>query len=153
MSVVVVTRFRVARPRHVAPFLAASLRAAVQARGAAGARRVEVYAQSGSVYWTLTEWEHGRDVRAYRDASTHGRIMQHTDGWASEALVVRWRHHDESPPRLSDVAEHRHHAVFLPLTSPSADHAAGRFDVPTARMRLVFRSRSAAGSLDELLAG
>ncbi|WP_375000388.1 hypothetical protein [Aeromicrobium sp. CTD01-1L150] len=136
-SIVIVTRFMAAEPRYVARLLRASLRCALQARSSAGIRRVHLYAESASVYWTLTEWEHGRDAVAFRDSGAHADVMGELAEWASEAAFVHWQHHGQAPPRLIDVAQHADRAVFSAVDRPTPAHAAGELGLPRrARLRL-----------------
>lgn len=131
MAVVVVTRFAVrSGGRYLVPFLRGSAAAAGQARKSPGFLSGRLRVEPGDgVFWTLTVWQTGRDMVAYRDSGVHAVLIPHLSEWASEAVFGVW---NSSTGELPDwatasrkVAEHPN---FATVAVPSDAHRARRFD-------------------------
>ena len=91
MPIVVVTRTRMGRPRFIGPFLWLCLRIAVQARRANGYVGGALRLTSGPEFWTLTVWDGGKSMQAFRNRGLHGEVMPLLARWADEGSTAIWR--------------------------------------------------------------
>lgn len=132
MAVMVATRFTVRRRRDLPRFLAGSMAAGRQARrspGFVGGRlRVE---PRGGAFWTLTAWESGQDMVAFRDSGVHAVLVPKLTGWAGEAVFGVWNCPGHAVPEWDEVGRRvAEHPNFASLDDPSPAHLARRFDPP-----------------------
>lgn len=124
MPVVVVTRMVPSRPRYIAPFLMGSLRSAAQARRSPGYRTGALRVERGPVFWTLTVWQDGRQMVAYRDSGAHGSVTPKMSSWGKEAAFAMWQTNATSLPTWEEA--HRRlteRAKFATLDSPTPAHS------------------------------
>lgn len=133
MSVVVVTRTVMARPKHLAPFAWQSLRVGFQARRSPGYVAGAMRISRGWVFWTLTVWRDGRAMAAFRSSGVHGQVMPRLAGWASEGAFAAWRIPDEQLPSWAQAQDELHrHPSFTALDAPGVAHRAGVVREPVA---------------------
>lgn len=73
-------------------FMWGSLRAGFQARRSPGylAGSVRVTA-GGPVFWTLTVWQDGAAMNAFRESGAHARFMPKLAVWGSQAAMTAWQ--------------------------------------------------------------
>lgn len=126
MSIAVVTRTRITRPRPVAAFASASLRVALDARRSAGFVSGALRITAGPEFWTLTLWEDGRSLHAWATGRVHASAMPRMAGWASDASTSAWPVASRRLPTWQE-AESRLLAAprFTDLDVPSDDHRSG----------------------------
>lgn len=91
MPVVSVTRGRIGRRRHVAPFAWLSLRAGLQARRSPGYLGGSMRVTRGPVFWTVSLWEDGRAMIGFRDSGVHAKSMPYLARWSAAATFATWR--------------------------------------------------------------
>ncbi len=142
MVVIVATRFTVRRQRDLPRFLAGSVAAGRQARRSAGFVFGKLRAEPrGGVFWTVTAWESGRDMIAFRDSGIHAVLVPKLAGWAGEAVFGVWNADGWALPGWAEVSRRvAEHPNFAPLDDPAAAHEARRFD-PARRFGLDLRLR------------
>lgn len=135
MPVVTATRFRVSKGRYLPRFLKGSIDAARQARQSPGFLGGKLRAEPvGGAYWTLTVWQSGRDMVAFRDSGVHAVLMPKLAKWASEAIFGVWASETSELPGWDAVCRRvAEHPNFAALEHPTAAHLAQRFD-PTSRL-------------------
>jgi hypothetical protein len=134
MAVVVATRMRVGKLQDVPRFLRGSLAAGRQASGSPGLLGGRLRAEMPGVYWTLTVWESGRDMAAFRDGGVHAILVPRLAGWASEAVFGVWTTDSTDVPSWAEAARRvAEQPNFAPLDNPSQTHQAER--VTPARRR------------------
>ena len=119
MAVVVATRMTVARQRWVLRFMAGSLAAARQAQRSPGFLAGRLRAELPGTFWTLTMWESGRDMLAFRDTGAHARVLPRLAGWASEAVFGVWNTDAAKLPGWAETARLiAERPNFAPLDNP-----------------------------------
>jgi heme-degrading monooxygenase HmoA len=144
MAVVVATRFKLGSARHLPRFFAGTMATARQARRSPGFVGGRLRVEPGGVYWTLTTWQSGRDMVAFRNAGAHAAVVPRLGGWACEAVFGVWNVDDEGVPSWAEASRRlAEHPNFATLDEPSAAHLAGTFrparqlglDMPLFRRR------------------
>jgi hypothetical protein len=125
MAVVVVTRTRIARVRHLAPFSRDSVRVALYARRSPGFVTGALRVASGPEFWTMSVWEDGRAMHDFATGGVHAQVAPRMAGWAGHALMCAWQTTDRTLPTWAD-AQRRLEAAprFLALDAPSDRHLA-----------------------------
>lgn len=126
MAVVVATRTKMSRWRYLPRFMTQSLVVALQARRSPGFRGGRLRIGTDGSFWTLTAWNSGRDMVAFRESGRHAEVMPSMAGWASEALFAMWNDDGTAMPAWSDVS--RRVAAkpnHLDLDAPSPAHLEG----------------------------
>ena len=101
-----ITRLRVGRWRYVPQFLIQSLRAARQAKRAAGSISVSVLRDADRAFWTRTVWRDEAAMRAFMRSGVHRRIMARLPEWCDEAALAHWVQDASEPPSWQEA--HRH---------------------------------------------
>ena len=87
MAVMVATRMAMRKRRFVPRFLLGSYAVARQARHSEGFLGGKLRAEPrGGAFWTLTVWDGGRDMAAFRDSGVHQRLAPMAAIWAREAV-------------------------------------------------------------------
>ena len=97
--------FRVRSWRYVPGFLIQTIRAARQAKPAAGSMWRSVLRDADRAFWTRTVWRDEAAMRAFMRSGVHRRIMARLAEWCDEAALVRWVQDASEPP--SWVEAHR----------------------------------------------
>src|SRR5215467_15278827 len=87
MPFVSITRLRVRRWRYVPQFLFQSIRAARQAKGAAGSVSVSVLRDADRTFWTRTVWRDEAAMRAFMQAGCIAGLWR---GYRNGAMRPRW---------------------------------------------------------------
>jgi hypothetical protein len=103
MPFVSITRLRVRRWRYVPQFLVQSIRAARQARPAAGNLHVSVLRDADRAFWTRTVWRDEQAMRSFMQSGVHRRIMARLADWCDEAALVHWVQNAEEPPSWAEA--------------------------------------------------
>ena len=98
MPFVSITRLRVRRWRYVPQFLIQSLRAARQAKPAAGSISVSVLRDADRAFWTRTVWRDEAAMRAFMRSGVHRGIMARLPEWCDEAALAHWVQDANEPP-------------------------------------------------------
>lgn len=133
MAVVVATRMTVARVRWVPRFLRGSLAASRQAGRSPGFVAGRLRAELSGTFWTLTVWESGRDMVAFRDTGAHARVLPRLAGWASEAVFGVWNSDAAELPDWAETARRiGEHPNFATLDNPSPAQLEHRLVAPRA---------------------
>ena len=90
------------------------------------------------MFWTLTVWDSGRAMTAFRDSDLHGRVMGDLAEWTSEGSFAVWRQDGSAVPRWAEVGDHlRERVRQSKVRHPSAAHARGDVLVPRRRAIVV----------------
>jgi Domain of unknown function (DUF3291) len=127
MALVSVTRLRLRSVRFILPFAWYTARSALQAKRSPGNRGVNLRKTNGLAFWTLTVWENGQAMRAFRGAVPHGKAMRKLPYWCDEASYAHWEDGTGDLPSWEDAAKRLSHTGKLSKVHyPSADHKAGR---------------------------
>lgn len=105
MAVAVVTRTVMARHRNLAPFAWESLRVGMQARQCSGYLAGSLAITGGLALWTMTLWQDGRSMGAFRDSGAHAAAMPKLAPWAKEVSVAGWRVAPEHRPGWEEALE------------------------------------------------
>jgi len=154
MAIVVATRMHIRRFWHVPRFLLGSMRVAWQAHRTPGFLGGRMRAEpGGGGYWTLTVWESGRAMAAFRDAGLHARLAPMAARWADEAVFGIWQCPDARAPEWRDAAARMaEHPNFAPLDRPAGAHREERvrrprwfgldLSIPRARANAVHEAAS-----------
>lgn len=132
MPFVSITRLRVRRWRNLPRFLIQSIRAARQARRAAGSLSVSVLRDTDRAFWTRTVWRGEPAMRSFMQSGVHRRIMARLPEWCDEAALVHWVQEAEAPPSWAEAhrrlqGEGRRSRVSHPT------EAQRRFEIPEPR--------------------
>jgi hypothetical protein len=82
-------------------------------------------------FWTLTVWENESEMKAFRSAGAHARVMPRLAGWCDEASYAHWVTDNACIPAWPEayarlVSEGR----LSRVAHPSADHEARHFASP-----------------------
>jgi hypothetical protein len=144
MPIVVVTRTRMAKPRFILPFLWHCLRIALEARRTQGYVAGALRLSSGPEFWTLTVWDGGIAMQAFRNSGVHGEVMPQLAKWADEGSTAIWRTEEHTLPDWADVQGRLEEAPrFTRIDVPSEAHRGSvvrpgprrsvAFPVPVAR--------------------
>ncbi len=124
-----VTRLRVRSPLYLPAFLWETFRSRRQAVRAPGFLGGRLLVDAGRTFWTLTAWEGERDMRAFRGAGAHAKVMPRLAGWCTEASYAHWT--SEDLPSWEQAYEYLLREGRLSrVAHPSADHEARRFPKP-----------------------
>jgi hypothetical protein len=136
MPVVVATRFKPSSPKYLPRFFAGTVAAARQARSSSGFLGGRLRIDSVGAFWTLSVWESGGDMVAFRDSGVHAVLVPKLAGWANEAVYGVWNADTGKLPGWAEVSRHvAAHPNFGPLDHPGPAHLAQRFD-PASRFGL-----------------
>jgi hypothetical protein len=131
MSLAIATRTVIQRRRQ-AQFLWGSLRAALQARRSPGYLGGALRITRGPVFWTLTQWQDGAAMNAFRTSGVHGLLMPKMAGWASQASTVGWK--VERDPSWDETYEQMaRSARRVELAEPDRWHREGQMEPPSRR--------------------
>lgn len=123
MPIVVVTRARMAKPRFILPFMWQCLRISLEARRAEGYVAGALRLSSGPEFWTLTVWDGGIAMQAFRNSGLHGAVMPQLAKWADEASTAIWRTADHERPDWAEVQGRIEAAPrFTHVDAPSDAH-------------------------------
>jgi hypothetical protein len=98
MPFVSITRLRVRSWRYLPMFLFQSIRAARQAKRAAGSLAVLVLRDADRAFWTRTVWRDEAAMRSFMQSGVHRRIMARLPEWCDEAALVHWVQDTNEPP-------------------------------------------------------
>jgi hypothetical protein len=98
MPFVSITRLRVRRWRYLPQFLVQSIRAARQAKRAAGSLAVSILRDADRAFWTRTVWSDEAAMRSFMQSGVHRRVMARLPEWCDEAALVHWVQDDTEPP-------------------------------------------------------
>lgn len=125
MPIAVVTRTRMAKLRFVPKFMWLCLRIGLEARRTEGYVAGAVRLSSGPEFWTLTVWESGRAMQAFRNNGAHGEAMPLLARWADEGTTAIWRTEGGARPDWGEVqARLEASARFTAIDAPSPEQSA-----------------------------
>ena len=103
MPFVSITRLRVRRWRYLPQFLVQSIRAARQAKRAAGSLAVSILRDADRAFWIRTVWSDEAAMRFFMQSGVHRRVMARLPEWCDEAAVVHWVQDAEEPPSWAEA--------------------------------------------------
>jgi hypothetical protein len=103
MPFVSITRLRVRRWRYLPQFLVQSIRAARQAKRAAGNLAVSILRDADRAFWTRTVWSDEAAMRSFMQSGVHRRVMARLPEWCNEAALVHWVQDDKEPPSWAEA--------------------------------------------------
>lgn len=123
MTVLVATRLKVRQPRFLPQFLAGSLAVSWQARKSEGYLGGKLRMEPNNVFWTLTAWESGGAVAAFRGSGTHQAIAPRLARWANEGVIGVWASDAVTLPDWAEVAyQTATRPRFTELDHPTTAH-------------------------------
>jgi hypothetical protein len=129
-----VTRLRVRSVRYLPPFVwetFLSQRQALRAPGFLGGR---LLLDAHRTFWTLTEWEGERAMKAFRGTAPHAKVMPRLVEWCDEASYAHWTPTGDSVPSWPEAYEHLVAEGRLSrVAHPSPSHDAREFAKPRLR--------------------
>jgi quinol monooxygenase YgiN len=140
MPLVSITRLRVKSWRYVPVFVIQSLRAARQAKLAAGSLAVSVLRDTDRTFWTRTVWRDEAAMRFFMQSGVHRRIMARLPDWCDEAALTHWVQSSEEPPSWPEAYRRlQQEGRRSRVNHPSA--AQRRFEIraPRRRAGLIFK--------------
>jgi quinol monooxygenase YgiN len=135
MPFVSITRRRVRHWRYVPRFLVQSIRAARQARGAAGNLHVSVLRDADRAFWTRTVWRDEEAMRSFMQSGVHRRIMARLPEWCDETAMVHWVQDTNEPPSWPDAYRRLKQEGRRSWVSHPSE-AQRRFEIPEPRTRV-----------------
>jgi Domain of unknown function (DUF3291) len=103
MAFISVTRLRVRSVLLLPSFLWQTLKTTHQTRRASGFLGGRLLPESRSVFWTLTAWEDGAAMNAFRTQGAHGGVMPKLIEWCDEASVVHWTQETDTLPSWGEA--------------------------------------------------
>lgn len=119
MAIVAVTRTVMARPAYLVPFGRANLRVARQVRRTPGFIAGALGVSVGSVFWTMTMWQDGRAMVAFRDSGAHVDEMPKLAGWSKHGCFTAWQTEETTLPSWAEAHDRlTERAHFVPVTAP-----------------------------------
>ena len=123
MTVLVATRMKVGKWRHLPAFLGGSLAAAVQAAGTPGFVDGRLRVDASGAFWTLTLWRSDREMAVFRDSGVHAKVAPRLAGWACEGAIAAWQADTADVPPWAAAAEQiSAQGNFAALDAPSQAH-------------------------------
>lgn len=126
-----VTRLRVRSVLLLPVFLYRSHQCVRQAVVAKGFRGGVTLIDKGRVFWTLTQWDSERSMKAYRGAQPHAAVMPKIVDWCSEAAVTHFEHEGETLPSWREAWQRLTQTPrFIALNHPNDGHQARRIAEP-----------------------
>lgn len=146
MNVFVATRLKVRQHRFVPGFLTGSLAVAWQARNSDGYLGGKLRVESDNVFWTLTAWDSGSAVAAFRSSGTHATLAPKLAGWASEGVIGVWSSASPDLPDWDEVARQTSaRPRFTDLDYPTEQHGNTSAIAPQRGLDLPVPARRVAG--------
>jgi len=103
MPFVSITRLQVRSWRYLPEFLIQALRAARQAKLAAGSLAVSVLRDDDRAFWTRTVWDDEAAMRSFMRSGVHRRIMARLPEWCDEASLTHWVQDANEPPSWTEA--------------------------------------------------
>jgi hypothetical protein len=129
-----VTRLRIRSARYLPPFVwqtFLSQRQVLRAPGFLGGR---LFLDAHRTFWTLTEWESERAMKAFRGIAPHAKVMPRLVEWCDEASYAHWTATGASVPSWPEAYEHLVAEGRLSRVGhPSPAHDAREFAKPRLR--------------------
>ncbi|HKV05680.1 MAG TPA: DUF3291 domain-containing protein [Candidatus Acidoferrales bacterium] len=131
MPLISVTRLRIRSFVYLPQFVWHTFQATRQAQRAPGFVGGKLMREAGNVFWTLTAWQEGAAMSAFRIRGAHGGVMPRLLDWCDEASVAHWHQESGEIPSWIDA-----HQRLLTLGRPSkvkhptAAHLAHQIPVP-----------------------
>jgi hypothetical protein len=124
-----VTRLRVGSVWYLAGFMWETFRSKRQVERAAGFRAGRLLVDVRRTFWTLTAWESEREMKAFRGAGAHAKVMPRLASWCDEASYAHWV--SEDLPSWEQAYEYLLIEGRLSrVARPSANHEARQFPNP-----------------------
>ena len=105
MAFISVTRLRVRSRWRLPFFLISSLRIARQAQRLPAFHGGYLAFSSGFAFWTVTVWDDGTEMRAFRNSGPHVKAMPKLIRWCDEASYAHWESADAGVPEPVIAAE------------------------------------------------
>jgi hypothetical protein len=84
---------------------------------------------AGRTFWTLTAWEGEREMKAFRGAGAHARVMPRLAAWCDEASYAHWIS-DDLPSWQEAHEQLIRDGRLSRVAHPSANHEARQFPKP-----------------------
>lgn len=86
-----------------------------------------------NVFWTVTAWEDGAAMNAYRTGGAHRKAMPKLLEWCDEGAVAHWTQESAEIPSWQEAHQHMvKEGKLSKVNHPSADQRAGRIPAPEA---------------------
>ncbi len=126
-----ITRLRVRSFWYLPLFMLHTLRSSRQARQSEGILDLDLRAEPGRVFWTITLWTETDAMRRYRSSGAHQVAMRILSTICDEAAYTRWT--QESPELPTWEEAHRRMLAEGHLSKvkhPSPLHRAGKTAPP-----------------------
>ncbi len=134
MPHVSITRLRVRSWKYLPAFFVATLRSALQARGAKGNLAIGILRDARNTFWTRTLWIDEAAMTAFIMSGAHRTVMPRLLEWCDEASVARWTQDSAQEPAWEEA--HRRMQCYgraSKVNHPSEAHR--RFDLPAPKVR------------------
>jgi hypothetical protein len=132
MPFVSITRLRVRSWRYLPAFLFQALRAARQAKAAAGSLAVATLRDADLAFWTRTVWTEEAAMRSFMVSGAHRRMMPRLLEWCDEASVVHWVQDAPEPPSWPESHRRMQQEGRRSKVNHPSD-AQRRFEIPAPR--------------------
>jgi hypothetical protein len=140
MPLVSITRLRVRSWRYLPGFLIQSVRAARQAKRAAGSLAVSVLRDADRAFWTRTVWRDEAAMRSFMRSGVHRRIMARLPEWCDAAAVAHWVQDANEPPSWPEAYRRlQQEGRRSRVNNPSEAHRRFEIREPRTARELAFR--------------
>jgi hypothetical protein len=142
-----VTRLRVRSSRYLPAFVWETFLSQRQALRASGFLGGRLLLDAHRTFWTLTEWESERAMKAFRGTAPHAKVMPRLVEWCDEASYAHWTPTDASLPSWPEAYEHLVAEGRLSrVAHPSPAHDAREFAKPRLRPLIALDLKPSRGS-------
>jgi hypothetical protein len=131
MAFASVTRLRVRALSYMPAFLWYTLRSQRQVVRAPGFVGGRLLVDSHRTYWTLTVWDSEQNMKKFRGAGAHSKVMPKLANWCDEAAYTHWMPASDDVPTWEEAYEKMlSDGKLSRVVHPSADHTNRQFAKP-----------------------
>jgi hypothetical protein len=103
MAFISITRLRMRSVWYLAPFLWETMKITRQAQRTSGFLGGKLLRERNGAFWTVTAWEDGSAMNAFRTQGAHGGAMPKLLDWCDEAAVVHWSQLTDALPSWQEA--------------------------------------------------
>lgn len=134
MALISVTRLHLRSPRFFPAFSWYTLRTLWQTINTPGFLGGKLMRDADGGSWTLTLWETQAEMKYFRNAGVHRKVMPQLQKWCDEAVVGHWQQPEATLPSWIEAHQHILQAGhFTKLAYPSAAQLEHNVPTPTGK--------------------
>jgi len=101
-----VTRLRVRSLIYLPSFLWHTRQSQAQVEMAVGFVGGRLLVDRHWTFWTLTVWQTGTAMKAFRGSGAHAKVMPHLANWCDEAAYAHWEANGETVPTWPEAYQY-----------------------------------------------